>query len=76
MAVPHDARATPYTCADTRVFRQKYIYFSTSVPVSFHMIISENRFPFPMDAEDMLFGIMLQRPSASRLIRCAASREP
>jgi hypothetical protein len=59
MALPHDARATPYACAGTRVFRQKYTYFSTSVPFSFHMIISENRFPFPIGVEDMLFGIML-----------------
>jgi hypothetical protein len=60
MAVPHDARATPYACADTGIIRQNHIYFSTSLPVSsLRMMVSENRFPVPIDAEDMLFGIML-----------------
>ena len=41
MAVPHDTRATPYACADTGIVRQNHIYFSTSLPVSLHIIVSD-----------------------------------
>ena len=76
MAVPDDARATPYACADTGIVGQNHIYYSTSLPVScLRMMVSDpptpakalpqgfaqagNRFPFPIGAEDMFFGIML-----------------